>query len=52
MTQADVVWRIPSDYNYMYLASVIGDYFIDQHCIQNIESCFEAFWSKHKQQNY
>ena len=29
MTQADVVWRIPSDYNYMYLASLIGDLFID-----------------------
>ena len=52
MTQADVVWRIPSDYNNMYLASLIGDYFIDQHCIQNIKSCFEAFWSKHKQQYY
>ena len=22
MTQADVVWRIPSDYDYMYLASL------------------------------
>ena len=32
-----------SDYNYMYLASLIGDDFIDQHCIQNIKSCFEAF---------
>ena len=51
MTQADVVWRIPSDYNCMYLASLIGDYFINQHCIQNIESCFEAFWSKHKRYN-
>ena len=40
MTQADVVWPIPSDYNNMYMASVISDLFIDQHCIQNIESCF------------
>ena len=23
--QADVVWRIPSDYNYMYLTSLISD---------------------------
>ena len=44
MTQADAVWRIPSDYNYMHLASLIGNLkFIDHHCIQNIESCFEAF---------
>ena len=50
MTQADVVWHTPPDYNYMYLASLIGDLFIDHHCIQNIESRFEAFQSKYKQQ--
>ena len=26
--QANVVWRIPSDYQYMYLAFLIGDLFI------------------------
>ena len=36
MTQADVVWRIPSYYKYVYLASLIGDQWIDHHCIQNI----------------
>ena len=43
MTQANVVWRIPSDYNYMFLTSLISDLFIDHHCIQNIEFCFDVF---------
>ena len=36
MTQADVVLHIPSDYHYMYLASLIGDEFINHHWIQKI----------------
>ena len=45
MIQADVVLHISSDYNYMYLASLICDH-INHHCIEKIEYGFVCFLVK------